>query len=194
MHNALASNMKLPQNTALIIIDQQQGLDNPKLGPRNNPDAETVMLKLLSAWRIDRWPIMHIKHRSREPESVFWPDQQGFEFKPDFLPQGNELVIEKSIPCALLKSGLDKILEQQKIHTLVLIGASTNNSVEATARTAGNLGFTVIVVEDACFTFAKEDYFGTARTAQEVHAISLANLHSEYAQVVKSKELLTWLT
>lgn len=183
--------MNLPENTALIIIDQQQGLDNLKLGPRNNPDAETIMLKLLNAWRIDRRPIIHIKHRSVEPESVFWPDQIGFEFKPKFLPHNDELVIEKSIPCAMLKSGLDKILVQQKIHTLVLVGASTNNSIEATARTAGNLGFAVIVVEDACFTFAKKDYSGTARTAQEVHSMSLANLHREYAQVVNSRELLT---
>jgi len=180
----------LTQNVALIIIDQQQGLDNPKLGARNNPDAETIMLKLLDAWRTTCRPIIHVKHRSLEPESVFWPHQQGFEFKPEFLPHNNELVIEKSIPCALLKSDLNNILEQQKIHTLVLVGASTNNSVEATARTAGNMGFTVVVVEDACFTFAKADYFGAARTAQEVHAMSLANLHREYAQVINSKDLL----
>jgi len=178
------------QNIALIIIDQQQGLDNPKLGARNIPNAETIMLKLLNAWRTTCQPIIHVKHRSLDPESVFWPNQQGFEFKPDFLPQTNERVIEKSIPCALLKSGLDKFLEQQKIHTLVLVGASTNNSIEATARTANNLGFTVIVVEDACFTFAKNDYFGTARTAAEVHAMSLANLNGEYAQVVNSHTLM----
>ena len=182
--------MELTQNTALIIIDQQQGLDSPKLGPRNNPDAETIMLQLLATWRTACRPIIHVRHRSLEPESVFWPNQQGFEFKPDFLPWSNERVIEKSIPCALLKSGLDKFLEQQKIHTIVLVGASTNNSIEATARTASNLGFTVIVVEDACFTFAKQDYFGIARTAAEVHAMSLANLNGEYAQVVNSHRLI----
>lgn len=41
--------MNLTNNTAFIIIDQQQGLNHPKLGPRNNPDAKTVMLKLLKA-------------------------------------------------------------------------------------------------------------------------------------------------
>jgi Tfp pilus assembly protein PilN len=38
--------MELPQNTALIIIDQQQGIDHPKLGERNNPAAE-IMWKFL---------------------------------------------------------------------------------------------------------------------------------------------------
>ncbi len=177
-------------NAVLIIIDQQQGLDHPKLGPRNNPEAETVMLKLLNAWRIAGMPIIHVRHRSREPDSVFWPDQQGFEFKPDFLPQGDELVIEKNIPCAMLTTNLEKILDQKNIRTLVLMGASTNNSIEATARTASGLGFRVTVVEDACFTFAKSDYFGTERTATEVHAMSLANLNDEYAQVINSEKIV----
>lgn len=182
--------MKITLNTILIIIDQQQGLDHPKLGPRNNPNAETVMLTLLKAWRVAGMPIIHVRHRSHEPDSVFWPDQQGFQFKPDFLPQGDELVIEKNIPCAMLTTGLEKILEQKNIRKIVLVGASTNNSIEATARTASGLGFKVVIVEDACFTFAASDYFGTARTAQEVHAMSLANLNGEYAQIINSAVLL----
>lgn len=182
--------MNITPETALIIIDQQQGLDNPKLGPRNNPDAETVMVKLLSSWRAARRPIIHVKHRSIEPTSVFWPDQQGFEFKPDFLPQGDELIIEKSIPCAMLTTDLKKILDQRNIRKIVLVGASTNNSIEATARTASGLGFAVVVVEDACFTFAQQDYSGTTRTAAEVHAMSLANLSVEYAQIITANELL----
>lgn len=182
--------MDLINNTALIIIDQQQGLDDPKLGARNNPNAESIMLKLLNAWRITGMPIIHVKHRSTEPESVFYPNQQGFEFKPDFLPHHNELVIEKSIPCAMLTTDLETILDQKNIRKLVLAGASTNNSIEATARTASGLGFSVFVVEDACFAFAKKDYFGTARTAADVHAMSLANLKDEYAQVVNSERLL----
>jgi len=106
------------------------------------------MLQLLSAWRTVQWPIIHVKHRSPEPDSVFWPGQQGFEFKPNFLPQGDELVIEKNIPCALLNTNLEQILNQQNIQKTVLIGAATNNSIEATARTANGLGFRVLVVEE----------------------------------------------
>ena len=182
--------MKLTPTTALVVIDQQKGLDNPKLGPRNNPNAETVMLKLLGAWRAAQWPIIHVKHRSPEPDSVFWPEQQGFEFKPDFLPQDDEPIVEKNVPCALLKTNLEQILDQKNIRKIVLIGASTNNSIEATARNLSSLGFRVCIVEDACFTFAKKDYFGIARTAADVHAMSLANLRDEYAEITHSTQLL----
>ncbi len=182
--------MKLADKSALLIIDQQQGIDHPKLGQRNNPDAEATMLKLLELWRATSRPIIHVKHRSTEPGSVFWPEQDGFEFKADFLPRDGELVVEKSIPCALLKSGLGALLKRQNICTLVLVGASTNNSVESTARTASGLGYNVYVIEDACFTFAKDDYFGNPKTAQEVHAMSLANLQGEYAQILTSGQIL----
>lgn len=190
-NEALGLRMRLVDKTALIIIDQQQGLNHPKLGARNNPNAEIIMLQLLHEWRAMQWPIFHIKHRSVEPDSVFWPLQSGFEFKVEFVPRDRERVVEKSIPCAFLKTGLGKILEHQTINAIVLVGAATNNSIEATARTAGNLGLRVLVVEDACFTFAKADYFGTERTATKVHAMSLANIHGEYAQVVNSRNLLT---
>lgn len=37
--------------------------------------------------------------------------------------------------------------------------------------------------------FAKRDYTGRLRRAEEVHAMSLANLDGEYCQVVTSEEL-----
>ena len=175
---------------ALIVIDQQKGIDHPKLGVRNNPGAEAEISKMLSLWRNISWPIFHVKHKSKQPDSVFWPRQEGFEFKEGFQPLMGERVIEKSVPCAFINNSLEKELRNLGIHEVVLVGVATNNSVEATARTGGNLGFKVYVVENACFTFAKYDYFGTARSAEEVHAMSLANLHGEYATVLSSGQLV----
>ena len=171
----------------LIIIDQQHGIDHPKLGERNNPLAEAVMLRLLAQWRGKGWPVVHVIHRSTEPDSVFWPQQSGFSLKQDFHPQEGEILLEKSVPCAFINNELDNVLKRLGTDEIVIVGVATNNSIEATARTGGNLGYEVFVVEDACFTFAKTDYFGTPRSADEVHAMSLANLDGEYATVVHSR-------
>lgn len=181
--------MKVKSGSALIIIDQQKGINYPKLGLRNNPQAELEMLNLLSIWRRFTWPIFHVKHRSNEENSVFLPQQEGFEFKPEFYPFAHETVIEKTTPCAFTKTTFAENLREQGIDSLVVVGASTNNSVEATVRTGGCIGFTVIVIENACFAFAKTDYAGLPRTAEEVHAMSLANLNGEYAQVIHSSIL-----
>jgi nicotinamidase-related amidase len=53
-----------------------------------------------------------------------------------------------------------------------IAGVSTKNSVEATARTAGNPGLSTVVVADACLTFDKTDFGGTLRRAEEVHLMA----------------------
>jgi hypothetical protein len=60
----------------------------------------------------------------------------------------------------------------------------------ATVRMAGNLGFDTYLVADACFTFARPDFHGRLRSADEVHAMSLANLDGEYCTVVDTNTIL----
>lgn len=182
--------MELQSNAALIIIDQQKGILHPRLGRRNNPQAEERMLELLALWRLHGRPVIHVQHLSRSPDSVFWPEQDGVEFQPRFMPQDAEWLIQKQVPDAFCASGLEAQLREAGIGQLIIVGVATNNSVESTARTAGNLGFDAWVAEDACFTFDKADYFGTPRTGEEVHGMSLGNLHGEYATVVSSAQLL----
>lgn len=182
--------MELQSNAALIIIDQQKGILHPRLGRRNNPQAEERMLELLALWRLRGRPVIHVQHLSRSPDSVFWPGQDGVEFQPRFAPQEGEWLIQKQVPDAFCASGLEAQLREAGIGQLIIVGVATNNSVESTARTAGNVGFDTWVAEDACFTFDKADYFGTPRTAEEVHGMSLGNLHGEYATVVSSVQVL----
>jgi nicotinamidase-related amidase len=121
---------------------------------------------------------------------VFAPGQSGVEFQERFLPLAHEHVVEKNVPDAFVNTGLECWLHARGIRHLVIVGVSTNNSVEGTARTAGNLGFATTVVADACFTFDKQDFGGTLRSAEEVHLMALANLHGEYADVLSTEELL----
>jgi len=179
---------------ALVVIDQQKGIDHPKLGKRNNPNAEEEILRILDLWRANRWPVFHVKHQSKDRDSVFWPEQDGFDVKSEFQPIEGEKTIEKLVPCAFTNNTLAAELQGLGISEIALVGVATNNSVEATARTGGNLGYRVYVIENACFTFAKPDYFGVDRTAQEVHAMSLANLNGEYASVIDSSQLVRMVT
>ncbi|QSL86719.1 cysteine hydrolase family protein [Pseudomonas atacamensis] len=182
--------MELQSNTALIIIDQQKGILHPRLGRRNNPQAEERMLELLALWRLRGRPVIHVQHLSRSPDSVFWPEQDEVEFQERFVPRDGEWLVQKQVPDAFCASGLEAQLCEAGIGQLIIVGVATNNSVESTARTAGNLGFDTWVAEDACYTFDKADYFGTPRTAEEVHGMSLGNLHGEYATVVGSSQIL----
>ncbi|WP_439859779.1 cysteine hydrolase family protein [Pseudomonas sp. MBLB4136] len=174
---------------ALLIIDMQQGIRDLAL-PRNNPRAEACIAALLARWRRAGWPVVHIRHMSRQADSVFAPGQPGARFQPELAPQPGEAVFEKNVTDAFVHSGLERWLHVRGIGRVVITGVASENSVEATARSASNLGFVTRVVADACYTFAKRDYGGRPRSAEEVHDMAMANLRDEYAEVLQSGALL----
>ena len=180
--------MPASDRPALILVDMQKGMSGSAGGPRNNPLAEDNIETLLAAWRKADAPIVHVRHVSRTPGSPFWPGGNGVEFQSRFEPRANEHVVEKNVPDAFVHSGLERWLRVRGIDRLVVVGVTTNNSVEATVRSAGNLGFSVIVVSDATFTFDKRDFNGVLRSAEEVHAMSLANMAGEYASIANTSE------
>jgi nicotinamidase-related amidase len=178
---------------ALVIIDVQKPIDAPYHavdGPRNNLDAESRIAQLLVSWRRDHRPIIHIRHDSTTPSSAYRPGQEGNSFKTEVEPAPGETVVAKQTNNAFIGTELERLLRKLAVQTLVVTGVSTNNSVEATVRMAGNLGFQTYLVADACFTFARRDYHGRLRTADEVHSMSLANLNHEYCMVLDTASVL----
>ena len=180
-------------HAALLIIDVQKAIDadyHATEGPRNNPDAERNIASLLAVWRHGKRPIIHIRHDSTFPASAYRPGQKGNEFKDEVTPASGEIVIPKRTNSAFIGTDLEHQLRERGVETLVVAGVSTNNSVEATVRMAGNLGFQTYLVADACFTFARRDFHGRLRTADEVHSMSLANLSGEYCVVLDTAAVL----
>ena len=154
---------------------------------------EANIAALLAAWRRDGRPIIHVRHLSREPNSTYRPGQPGAEFKPEVAPLPGETVIVKHVNSAFIGTDLEERLRRDGRKTLVITGVITNNSVEATARMAGNLGFDTVVVADGTATFDRADYNGKRHPAEDVHALSLANLDGEYARIASTAEVLTML-
>jgi nicotinamidase-related amidase len=185
--------MMLPTDTALVIVDVQRAIDDPSWatdGPRNNPGAEANIAVLLATWRSIGYPIFHVKHDGTLANSTYRPGQPGNDFKPEVAPLSGETIVIKHTNSAFIGTEFDRLLRRAKIHTLVIMGVITNNSLEATVRMAGNLGFETYLVEDACFTFARRDYSGRLRTAEEVHDMSLANLDRHYCTVTQTQAIL----
>ncbi len=176
---------------ALLIIDVQNAIDDPSWGSdRNNPGAEANIARLLEHWRARGWPLFHVQHVSRDPQSTYRPGQPGCDFKAVVAPRPDERVIEKSVNNAFIGTLLEEGLRAAGVSEVVITGVITNNSVEATARMSGNLGFSTTVVSDATATFGRFDYNGNWRSAPDVHALSLANLDGEYARIMSTDDVL----
>lgn len=178
---------------ALMLIDVQKGFDDPVWGKRNNPDAEKRMLELLQTWRKANAPVIHIQHNSIEANSPLRPDNEGNAFKPDTAPLQSEPIFGKTVNSAFIGTGLENYLREKNLETLVIAGLTTDHCVSTSTRMAGNLGFKVFLVGDACATFDKKTFDGQTISADEVHKVNLASLHGEFCNVVLTKEALNLL-
>lgn len=177
-------------NTALVIIDVQKGFSHPKWGRRNNPGAEANMGRLLQAWRAAGRPVIHVQHASRTEVSPLHPASPGFEFMDVVAPLPDEPVFRKTVNSAFIGTSLEAHLRAKGLASLVIVGLTTNHCISTTARMAGNLDFETYVVDDATATFDRTDHTGRTFTAEEIHAVSLASLHGEFATVKSTDEVL----
>lgn len=182
------------KNTALLLIDIQKGLNDGFWGKRNNPKAEENMTDILASFRQKNLPIYHVQHLSTLPNSPLRINQPGVEFMDFAKPLTNEMVFQKNVNSAFIGTNLQETLIKNKITTLFLIGITTDHCVSTSARMAANLGFKTHVVADATFTFERNGFDGKHYSAEEMHNISLASLHNEFATVISTKELITLLS
>jgi len=174
----------------LLVIDVQQGFEEPRWGARNNPDAERRIAELLAAWRASGRPVLHVQHLSLEPRSPLREDAPGHVFKAEARPLADEPVFRKHVNSAFIGTDLEAHLRANAIDTLVLVGLTTDHCVSTTARMAGNLGFGVTVVEDATATFERRGPDGTHYSADLMHRAALASLHEEFATIRSARDIL----
>ena len=182
--------VSLTTDTALILIDIQLGLDHPKWGPRNNPHAERNAGRILLQWRAAGYPVFHVRHGSRNPDSPLHPSQPGFQFKPETAPAEGEIVIQKDVNSAFIGTNLDEQLKARGIRRLVIVGLTTPHCISTSTRMAGNLDYTVYLVSDATAAFQLSGPQGKLYDAETVHQAALAELHGEFAEVVDTESIL----
>ena len=184
----------LNRSAALIVVDVQIGFDDPSWGARNNPQAETRIAQLLETWRESAAPVIHVHHHSTSANGSFRPGMRGSEPKPEARPRGDEPVYKKYVNSAFIGTDLEADLHRRGIHTVVIVGLSTNHCISTTVRMAGNLGFETYVVADATATFDRAGADGRLRPAEEVHNAALGDLQEEFAEVIDTAAVIGALT
>jgi len=177
-------------NAVLLPIDMQKAFDEPSWPRRWNEAVDARGLLLLGTWRTAKMPVIHVRHDSVEPGSTLAPDRPGNAFREGFGPQGDEPLVTKSVNSAFIGTDLDLRLRRLGATTVVVFGISTDMCVSTTVRMGANLGYRMVLAEDACDCFDLPDGRGGTIPAETIHAAHVATLGFEFAKVVTTRELV----
>ena len=179
------------ERSALLFIDWQLGfVELAERLERNNPQAEENAARLLAHWRAKGWPVIHVRHNSRDETSPLRAGRPGFAFRDFAEPADGEPVFVKRMHSAFIGTELEAFLRERGFGRLVISGVRTDHCVSTTARMAHDLGFEVLVAGNACHAFVCETPDGRIIDAQTVHEAHLASLHGEFGQVVDTAALV----
>ena len=185
----------IDKNPALLLIDIQKAFldkDYPGL-KRNNLNAEFVCGEILNKWRILNLPIIHIRHSSKNKNSKLHHSSKGFEFNDYVKPLKNEIVLTKNVNSAFIGTDLEKILYENKLKTLIVIGMTTNHCISSTVRMSGNLGFETYLVSDSTACFNTKGLDGKIIDCNTIYESAIASLNEEFAIIINSKQLFAMI-
>ena len=185
----------ISKNPALIIIDVQKAFlekDYPGI-KRNNTNAELVCGNILNKWRKNDLNVIHVRHSSTNPESKLHKSKPGFEFNDYVKPKNNEIVLTKNVNSAFIGTGLDEILKNLNINTLVIVGMTTNHCISTTVRMAGNLGYETFLISDSTACYNTIGLDGKEIDCEIIYEASIASLSGEFAEIISSRELFELL-
>jgi nicotinamidase-related amidase len=166
----------VPQNTAILFADAQRMYCDPGARcaalMRSMPGAADIharipaaldaMAQLRAAARRLGYPVIHVRTvghlddgRDLSPKlrrlglrATVTDPETGF--MPAMMPAPGEVVLTKPGSGIFTGSGLDEILRNMGVSHLVLAGISFDGMIEASIRSAGDRGYGVLLVPDAC--------------------------------------------
>lgn len=101
----------------------------------------------------------------------------------DELPVGpDDVVLSKVSSSPFNSTAIDRLLRNLDIDTLLICGVVTNGCVEGTVRDASDMGYQVVMVEDAC-----------AAVTPALHQAAITNLKDAFCNVRTTDEAVAEL-
>lgn len=176
---------------AVLVIDMQEGMaDRIREGrPTATPDAPGRIAALLAQARARGLPVIHIHHDDPRPDSPFRKGLRGAEPMPCAVPRAGETVLWKHGSSAFHGTGLDAHLKATGITELVVAGAVAAFCVTSTVRQASDLGYKVLLPQDALLGFDLPAHDGGSIDAATIFRVTLSLLGADFATLTTVEAL-----
>lgn len=177
---------------AVIVVDIQNEYFPQGNFPLVGIEAATANAARAIAAARDRGElVVHIRHEMPDPDApIFRPGTDGVEINAAVKPAEGEPVVLKHYPNSFRETPLQRILDENGVEEVVVVGAMSHNCVDSTVRAAADLGYRTTTLHDACATRDLE-FEGATLPAAQVHAAQMAGLAFMYGEVIDTD---TWLS
>ena len=141
-------------NTALLLIDFQNdyfpSYEGAKWELSETEKAAKKGAQLLSAFRDKQLPVVHVRHAFPTDDAPFFlPESDGAQIHSSVTPLEGEPVIVKHQINSFRDTELDKVLKEQSVERLIIVGAMSHMCIDAVTRAATDLGYECHVAHDA---------------------------------------------
>ncbi|QND53945.1 isochorismatase family protein [Phyllobacterium sp. 628] len=175
-------------DTALIVIDVQESFR--QRGYWNEAEAQPFIAnvqRLVDGAKAQGLPIVQIFHVDGDGPFAL---ESGFIKPLAPVSLDADIVFQKSRHSALVGSGLDVWLTENRIRKLIVSGIRTEQCCETTTRHASDLGYEVDYVSEATLTFAMTNAAGRTFSADEIKARTELVLAGRFARIATVDEAL----
>lgn len=139
---------------ALLIIDVQVGLFEPKPTPYKSDEVISHINKLAVKARASNMPIIWIQHETPNHDILKF-QSSGWQLPTNMNQAESDFYVRKTTPDSFLKTDLLKILTNRAVSELVVCGYASEFCVDTTIRSAAAKGFKITLVSDAHTTHDK---------------------------------------
>jgi nicotinamidase-related amidase len=141
------------ENVALLIIDVQRGLFN-RPTPIYRADRLLKNIQTLVDHSHEKCiPVFYIQH---ENKSMLAKGTEAWELHPQMHPESGDGLIHKRHGSAFQETDLEKELIAREVGKIIVTGLVTQGCVRATCLNALELGYKVLLVEDAHSNYSKD--------------------------------------
>jgi nicotinamidase-related amidase len=138
----------ISEGTALILVDLQHRIVDLPVAPRTGQEVVTAAARLRDAFVAAGAPVVLVRV-VRADGSDGGDAADGNKFVPAIAPVADEHVITKHTLSAFPATDLHEHLSARSVKRVVVAGIATEKGVQSTAVDAADLGYQVVVVEDA---------------------------------------------
>ena len=179
----------MPQRALLVIDLQNEYFPTGKLPLVGIEAATANAARVIADARANGVPVIHVRHEAAKADApVFTPGTPNTQIHASVAPVEGEAVIVKHFPNSFRETPLKALLDELGVRELVIVGAMSHMCIDAGARAAADLGYTVTVVHDACAT--RDLVFGGQTVpAAQVHAAFMSALGT-YATLSTTEQVL----